>query len=217
MATVLITGANRGIGLALARAYVERGDTVLAACRLTSEALTALGVTVFEGVEVSDDAAVDGLATALGDTEIDILINNAAIHSNETLEDLSFERIRKGETIEAVAADAAADAKVETSAPLTRATTPQGLSRAAVAQAFALGKGSASSADTQDGSSRHVFIVKEVVPAPAPTKEQRARLVKELEGNLESDAITAYVEALQRRLGTYVNQTAFDRLSGVTQ
>ena len=131
--------------------------------------------------------------------------------------DKLVDRLKAGETIEAVAADAAADAKVETSAPLTRATTPQGLSRAAVAQAFALGKGSASSADTQDGSSRHVFIVKEVVPAPAPTKEQRARLVKELEGNLESDAITAYVEALQRRLGTYVNQTAFDRLSGVTQ
>ncbi|MBN9021401.1 MAG: SDR family oxidoreductase [Rhizobiales bacterium] len=95
MATVLITGANRGIGLALARAYVERGDTVIGACRLTSEALDALGVTVYEGVEVSDDAAVDGLATALGDTRIDILVNNAAIHSNETLEDLSFERIRK--------------------------------------------------------------------------------------------------------------------------
>lgn len=95
MATVLITGANRGIGLALARAYAERGDTVLAACRVSSEALAALGVRVCEGVEVTDDASVDRLATSLGDTQIDILINNAAIHSNETLEDLNFDRIRK--------------------------------------------------------------------------------------------------------------------------
>jgi len=95
MATVLITGANRGIGLELARAYAARGDTVLAACRVGSEALADLGVTVFEGVEVADDASVDGLATRLGDTQIDVLINNAAIHSNETLEDLNFDRIRK--------------------------------------------------------------------------------------------------------------------------
>lgn len=95
MATILITGANRGIGLALARAYAARGDTVLAACRVTSQALTDLGVKVYEGVEVGDDASVDRLASSLGKTQIDILINNAGIHSNETLDDLSFDRIRK--------------------------------------------------------------------------------------------------------------------------
>ncbi len=95
MATILITGANRGIGLALARVYAARGDTVLAACRVGSTALADLGVAVYEGVEVSDDAAVDRLASALGDTRIDVLINNAAIHSNETLDDLNFDRIRK--------------------------------------------------------------------------------------------------------------------------
>ena len=95
MATILITGANRGIGLALARAYVARGDDVIAAVRVSSDALDGLGVRVIEGVEVGDDAAVDRLATALGDTRIDVVINNAAIHSNETLEDLSFDRIRK--------------------------------------------------------------------------------------------------------------------------
>ena len=95
MATILITGANRGIGLALARAYVARGDTVLAACRVTSKALTDLGVKVYEGVEVGDDASVDRLASSLGQTKIDVLINNAGIHSNETLDDLNFDRIRR--------------------------------------------------------------------------------------------------------------------------
>jgi NAD(P)-dependent dehydrogenase (short-subunit alcohol dehydrogenase family) len=68
---------------------------VLAACRVTSTALTDLGVKVYEGVEVGEDAAVDRLAARLGDTRIDVLINNAGIHSNETLDDLNFDRIRK--------------------------------------------------------------------------------------------------------------------------
>jgi NAD(P)-dependent dehydrogenase (short-subunit alcohol dehydrogenase family) len=95
MATVLITGANRGIGLALARAYAARGDTVIGACRVTSKALTDLGVKVHEGVEVGDDASVHRLASSLGKTQIDVLINNAGIHSNETLDDLNFDRIRR--------------------------------------------------------------------------------------------------------------------------
>ncbi|HET7718198.1 MAG TPA: SDR family oxidoreductase [Bauldia sp.] len=95
MATILITGANRGIGLALVRAYRARGETVFAACRVTSKALSELGASVHEGVDVADDAAVDRLATSLGDTKIDVLINNAGIHSNETLSDLNFDRIRR--------------------------------------------------------------------------------------------------------------------------
>jgi NAD(P)-dependent dehydrogenase (short-subunit alcohol dehydrogenase family) len=95
MATILITGANRGIGLALARAYAARGDRVIAACRVGSKALADLGVEVHDGAEVGDDASVERLATGLGDTRIDVLINNAGIHSNETLDDLDFDRIRK--------------------------------------------------------------------------------------------------------------------------
>ncbi len=95
MATVLITGANRGIGLALARAYKARGDDVIAACRTTSADLNGLGVEVREGVEISDDASVQHLANSLDDASVDILINNAGIHSNETLDDLNFDRIRR--------------------------------------------------------------------------------------------------------------------------
>ena len=129
--------------------------------------------------------------------------------------DKLVERLKAGETLEAIAADAGG--AVETTPPITRATTPQGLARSAVAQAFALAKGGAGTAETQDGSSRVVFKVKEVVPAPAPTKEQTARITKELEGNLETDTLTAYVGALQGRLGSTINREAFDKLRGVTQ
>jgi NAD(P)-dependent dehydrogenase (short-subunit alcohol dehydrogenase family) len=94
VARIVITGANRGIGLALARAYKARGDKVVAACRVTSTDLDALGIDIREGVEVSDDAAVDRFASSLTGT-VDVLINNAGIHTNETLDDLSFDRIRR--------------------------------------------------------------------------------------------------------------------------
>ena len=80
MANVLITGANRGIGLELAKRYAARGDTVLACCRNPSEA-DALGeisgaIEVLE-VQVSDGASVAALAETLGGRPVDILINNA--------------------------------------------------------------------------------------------------------------------------------------------
>lgn len=95
MSLVVITGANRGIGLALATAYKARGDEVVAACRSGSDDLDRLGVEIHEGVEVTDDVAVQGLATALAGRTVDVLINNAAVHSHETLEDLNFDRIRR--------------------------------------------------------------------------------------------------------------------------
>ena len=95
MASIVITGANRGIGLALARAYAERGDRVIAAVRTTTDDLDALDVEVHEGVEVTDDAAVQRFADSLAESSVDVLIANAGIHSNETLEDLNWDRIRR--------------------------------------------------------------------------------------------------------------------------
>lgn len=82
MANVLITGANRGIGLEMVKLYAARGDTVLACCRNPSaaEALNAVAgnVEVLE-LEVSDGASVEKLASILGDRPVDILINNAGV------------------------------------------------------------------------------------------------------------------------------------------
>lgn len=102
MARVLITGANRGIGLELTRQLTERGDTVIALCREGSPELQALGAQVIPGVEVTDDAAVQGAVGALGDTQIDILINNAGIFTNETFRDLDFDEIRRNFEVNAL-------------------------------------------------------------------------------------------------------------------
>lgn len=94
MATVVITGANRGIGRELARLFSHRGDHVVAACRLADGAFDALDVEVVEGVDVTTDAGVATLAEGLGDRQIDVLVNNAGVLSRESLDDLDFERIR---------------------------------------------------------------------------------------------------------------------------
>ena len=85
MATILITGANRGIGLALAQQYAARGDTVIGVCRHGSPALEQTGARVEAGVDVTDDAAVETLARRLADTRIDVLVLNAGILGNESL------------------------------------------------------------------------------------------------------------------------------------
>jgi NAD(P)-dependent dehydrogenase (short-subunit alcohol dehydrogenase family) len=55
MATILITGANRGIGLEMASQYEARGDEVIAVCRRSNAELEAMAVEVIEGVDVTSD------------------------------------------------------------------------------------------------------------------------------------------------------------------
>jgi NAD(P)-dependent dehydrogenase (short-subunit alcohol dehydrogenase family) len=95
MATVCITGANRGIGLEMARQFKGRGDDVIACCRRTSEALDGLGVEVVDGVDIADDAGVGRLTRRLGDRRLDILVNNAGLLTDESLGDLDFDRMRR--------------------------------------------------------------------------------------------------------------------------
>jgi len=95
MTTTVITGANRGIGLELARQTQSRGDEVIAVCRQASTALEALGVRVETGIDISEPADVDDLARRLSDTSIDILINNAGILSRQSLDNLDFDAIRR--------------------------------------------------------------------------------------------------------------------------
>lgn len=85
MPTLLITGANRGIGLELTKRYLADGWDVIACCRAPKEAkaLAALqGSLTLEALEVTDDAAVDALAAKYRDRPIDLLLNNAGIYGN---------------------------------------------------------------------------------------------------------------------------------------
>jgi NAD(P)-dependent dehydrogenase (short-subunit alcohol dehydrogenase family) len=95
MATIVITGANRGIGLELCKQLRARGDEVIASCRAASEALRQTGVRIEEGIDVSDDAVVEELRRRLAGVTIDALINNAGILCAETLDDLDWDRIRR--------------------------------------------------------------------------------------------------------------------------
>lgn len=79
MPRILITGANRGIGLELARRFHERGDEVVATCRESSADLDALGVRVVTGVDVADTAGCERLAEEVGEAPIDVLVNNAGV------------------------------------------------------------------------------------------------------------------------------------------
>jgi NAD(P)-dependent dehydrogenase (short-subunit alcohol dehydrogenase family) len=103
MARIVITGANRGIGLALARQLAARGDHVIAACRKTSPELRALKVEVHEGVEVTDDGSVARFAAAIGDAPIDVLINNAAIHVSDSLDRLDLKQVAAQLDVNAIA------------------------------------------------------------------------------------------------------------------
>ena len=78
VARSLVTGSNRGIGLALCTLLAQRGDTVLAACRHRSAELDALDVTVVDGVDVGAPAAADQLRAALGDEPLELVVANAA-------------------------------------------------------------------------------------------------------------------------------------------
>ena len=95
MSRIVVTGANRGIGLELTRQLAARGGDVVAACRQASPALQELSVSIRENMDVADQDSVAAFAEGLGSAPIDILINNAGILTRETLEDLDWDRIRR--------------------------------------------------------------------------------------------------------------------------
>lgn len=106
MANILITGANRGIGLELARLYSQRGDTVFAVCRESSDELDELADQIISGIDVTDAEAVSGLQTIMAEFlegPLDVLINNAGIFLNETLDDMDFDQIMRQFEVNAVA------------------------------------------------------------------------------------------------------------------
>ncbi|HTA18153.1 MAG TPA: SDR family oxidoreductase [Polyangia bacterium] len=83
---IVVTGANRGLGLGLATAYAGRGDDVWATARepggareLQALAKQFAGRVHVHALDVRDDEQVRAFAAAVGDASVDLLINNAGI------------------------------------------------------------------------------------------------------------------------------------------
>ena len=101
---VAITGANRGIGLALTQCFSAQGDHVIAICRQSSSELEQINnVEVISGVDVTKDDGLALMAGAIADTKIDVLICNAGILRDENIETLNSETIREQFEVNALA------------------------------------------------------------------------------------------------------------------
>ena len=95
MRKILVTGANRGIGLELCKQLSHRGDEVIAVCRNSSADLQLLNVRVIADIDVSEPRSIEQLREQLGNEKLDWLFNNAGILAVETLDSLDFETIEQ--------------------------------------------------------------------------------------------------------------------------
>ncbi len=87
MSTVLITGANRGLGLEFCRQYAVDDWTVIACCRHPDRALELNKLAQrfpvqVEALDVADFGQIDALSKKLVDSTVDVLINNAGIYGD---------------------------------------------------------------------------------------------------------------------------------------
>ncbi|EAR07528.1 SDR family oxidoreductase [Reinekea blandensis] len=95
MKTAVITGANRGIGLALAERLSQQGYRIIGVCRHSSDELNAIAEQVIENIDVTSAEAVTQLQQALADTPIDLLINNAGLLEDNVLGSIDFDSIQR--------------------------------------------------------------------------------------------------------------------------
>ncbi len=85
MKTALVTGANRGIGLELVRQLKAKGFDLIAVCRESSAELDAESVRVESGIDVTSREDLAQLKGRLGETRLDLLVNNAGLLRSSSL------------------------------------------------------------------------------------------------------------------------------------
>ncbi|SHJ37500.1 NAD(P)-dependent dehydrogenase, short-chain alcohol dehydrogenase family [Malonomonas rubra DSM 5091] len=94
MKHVVITGANRGIGLELAQHYHAEKWKVTGVCRESSAELDAAAEQVISNIDVTSKEDVDKLVASLSGQSIDLLINNAGLLQDEVLGSIDYDSIR---------------------------------------------------------------------------------------------------------------------------
>jgi len=94
MKHVVITGANRGIGLELSRHYQAEGWRVTGVCRETSPELEEFTAQVIDKIDVTSTESIEKLVAVLQGQTIDLLINNAGLMQEETLGEFDFDSFR---------------------------------------------------------------------------------------------------------------------------
>ena len=103
LATFLVTGANRGIGLEFCRQLHARHDQVIAVCRQASPELEAIGVQIQSGIELTSEASITALVQNLNNRPLDGVILNAGILQSMGLENLDIEGIKHQFEVNALA------------------------------------------------------------------------------------------------------------------
>ncbi len=91
MSVILVTGANRGIGLEVCRQLSARGDEVIAVCRSGTPELSALDLRIIDGIDVSEAESVARLKDEIGDQRIDVLLNNAGILRRDAFGSIDYD------------------------------------------------------------------------------------------------------------------------------
>jgi NAD(P)-dependent dehydrogenase (short-subunit alcohol dehydrogenase family) len=95
VATWLVTGTSRGLGLELVRQLHARGDDVIATCRTRTPELDEIGCRVVDGIDVGSDGVGDALRRALRDGQaLDVVVNNAGVGRWDTLETIDLDAAR---------------------------------------------------------------------------------------------------------------------------
>jgi NAD(P)-dependent dehydrogenase (short-subunit alcohol dehydrogenase family) len=116
---VLITGANRGLGLEFTQQYAADGCNVLACCRhpqsaLALQALAAAHSNIkVHALDVVDFAQIDALAMQLKDESIDVLINNAGVYPSSSFGDTNYDDWANGFKVNSMAPLKMAEAFVQ--------------------------------------------------------------------------------------------------------
>ena len=92
---VVLTGANRGIGLSFCKYFNYLGYNIYGVCRKSSPVLYKFATNIIEDIDISNPDSCNLLFQKLSEVKIDLLINNAGILLNETLGQIDFDSIEK--------------------------------------------------------------------------------------------------------------------------